>query len=84
METKIFLFALSTCVWCKKTKKLLDELGVKYDYADVDMLSGEERKNTLNELEKWNPRGSFPTLIINDKAILGYDEKRIREELQNG
>jgi len=48
------------------------------------MLSGEERKNTLEELEKWNPRGSFPTLIINDKAILGYDEKRIREELQNG
>ena len=35
METKIFLFALSTCVWCKKTKKLLDQFGVKYDYADV-------------------------------------------------
>ena len=29
---KITLYALSTCGWCKKTKKLLDDLGVEYHY----------------------------------------------------
>ena len=26
---KVMLYALSTCVWCKKTKKLLDKLDCK-------------------------------------------------------
>src|SRR5512139_2692142 len=37
---KITLYALSTCIWCKKTKDLLSDLGAKYDYAYVDLLKG--------------------------------------------
>ena len=38
------LYALSTCVWCKKTKQLLDDLGVEYDYVFVDLLEGADRE----------------------------------------
>ena len=34
---KVTLYALSTCGWCKKTKKFLDELGVEYEYVYVDL-----------------------------------------------
>ncbi|MDD5660242.1 MAG: glutaredoxin domain-containing protein [Actinomycetota bacterium] len=34
---KVMLYALSTCIWCRKTKMLLDELGIAYDYMDVDL-----------------------------------------------
>ena len=79
---KIMLYALSTCVWCKKTKNLLDELGVQYDYTHVDLLQGEERKNAIAAIQKWNPAGSVPTLILNDKrSILGFKENEIREAL---
>ena len=34
----VLLYALSTCHWCKKTRALLDELGVKYRYVYIDNL----------------------------------------------
>jgi len=80
---KVMLYALSTCVWCNKTKKLLNELGVEYDYTNVDLLGGEEEKAAMETVNKYNPSRSFPTLVINDKkAILGFNEKEIREALE--
>lgn len=78
---RIILFALSTCVWCGKTKKLLDELGLDYYYVDVDLLEGESREEALKEMERWNPKRSFPTLVINDRCIVGFDEQGIKEAL---
>jgi len=40
----IMLYALSTCGWCGKTKKLLDDLGVEYSYEYVDQLQGAEQE----------------------------------------
>ena len=45
---KIMLYALSTCGWCRKTRDLLESLGVEYDYVYVDLLSGEDRERTIN------------------------------------
>ena len=79
---KIMLYALSTCVWCKKTRKLLDDLGVDYHYVDVDLLIGEEKQNVKQEIMQWNPKCSFPTLVINNnKCIVGYKEQKIKEAL---
>jgi glutaredoxin-like protein NrdH len=78
----IMLYALSTCVWCQKTKKLLDDLGVEYDYEYVDQLHGDEREKAIQKITAWNPSCSFPTLIIdNEKYIAGYKENEIREAL---
>ncbi len=79
---KIILYALSTCGWCARTKDLLRELGVEFDYLYVDLLEGQEQDKVLNEVEKWNPKGSFPTLVIgNKKSIIGFREEDIREAL---
>ncbi|MDD4254606.1 MAG: glutaredoxin family protein [Methanofollis sp.] len=78
----IFLYALSTCGWCAKTKELLTTLGVAFDYVFVDMLPKDEMEQTYSEmLQTCNPLGSFPTLVINGKAIIGYQENEIREAL---
>jgi glutaredoxin-like protein NrdH len=77
----ILLYALSTCVWCKKTKQLLDQMGVEYDYVEVDLLQGEERTEATDEVKKLNPRCSFPTLSINGQCVVGYDEQKVKEAL---
>ena len=78
----IMLYALSTCVWCGKTRKLLDDLGVAYDYEYVDLLQGEEKQKTVQKIMVWNPACSFPTLVINDKnCIVGFKEDDIRKAL---
>jgi len=80
---KIVLYALSTCGWCARTKRLLNKLGVAYSYVDVDLLEWGERQSVLDEVGRWNPRRSFPRLVINDETcILGYDEQRIRGVLR--
>lgn len=78
----ITLYALSTCIWCKKTKELLTSLGVSFNYVYVDLLKGEDRASAIEEIKRYNPSTSFPTLVIGDKAIVGYKEKEIREALK--
>lgn len=80
---KVVLYALSTCGWCRKTKDFLSELGVTFDYVDTDLLVGKERDDTRREVQKWNPRCSFPTLVINNQqCIVGFDKDRIKEALK--
>jgi glutaredoxin-like protein NrdH len=81
MKGKITLYALSTCGWCAKTKELLKELGVDHSFVYIDLLPAEELETALQEVEKYNPRGSFPTLVIDEKVIVGYREEEIREAL---
>lgn len=79
---EVVLYALSTCGWCRKTKRLLDELGVAYRYVDVDMLSGDARGTASDDVKRWNPRCSFPTLVIRgEECIVGFDEAKIRRVL---
>jgi glutaredoxin len=54
---------------------------VKYEFTDVDLLDTEERAAILEDVRKWNPRCSFPTIIIGDKVIVGYREDEIKEAL---
>lgn len=75
----IMLYAISTCGWCKKTKKLLQELNVAYDYIDVDLLNRNEKKEIKKEVKECNPSLSYPTLKIDDQCILGFKEQEIRE-----
>ena len=76
----IVLYALSTCPWCRKTKKLLEDLGVEYYFGDVDLMSDAEKKDALVVIQKWNPSTSFPTMVIDDKiCIIGFQENVIKE-----
>jgi glutaredoxin-like protein NrdH len=74
------VYTLTTCGWCKKTKALMQELGVGYDYVDVDTLDQADIQALRPEIEKWNPACSFPTIVVDgSECIVGYDEDRIRE-----
>ncbi len=79
----IMLYGLSTCGWCLKTKQLLDELGVEYDYVFVDQLTGADRGKAVEEVSEWNASVSFPTVVINKSTgIVGYKETEIRKAVE--
>ncbi len=79
----VMLYALSTCGWCRKTRQLLSDIGVAYDYIYVDLLSGKDREEAMNAVKKWNPECSFPTLVINEnKCIVGFKEDEIKQSLK--
>ncbi len=80
-DKSIKIYSLSTCSHCKSTKKFLSDCSVMYDFVDVDLLEGEERKAILEDVKKFNPKCSFPTIIIGDKVIVGFKENVIKEAL---
>jgi glutaredoxin len=78
---QVKIYSLSTCSHCKATKKFLDECTIQYDFVDVDLTKGDERKAILEDVKKFNPKCSFPTIIIGQKVIVGYKENEIKEAL---
>jgi glutaredoxin-like protein NrdH len=79
---KVRLYALSTCGWCARTKQLLIDLGVEFSYLYVDQVGEAEREEAIEEVERWNPSLSFPTVVIGDTTVIvGFREDAIREAL---
>ncbi|MGC9434863.1 MAG: glutaredoxin family protein [Methanomicrobiales archaeon] len=77
---KVLLYTLSTCNWCRRTKELLKELNVGYSHLNVDLLPEDEMEAMIQDVTRWNPQGSFPTLVIDDETVIaGFREERIRE-----
>jgi glutaredoxin-like protein NrdH len=81
MGMKIKIFTLSTCSHCKAAKKFLNDHNVDYDCIDVDLLKGEYRQKVIDEVREYNPSLSFPTIVIEEKVIIGFKEEEIKEAL---
>ncbi|OGS45294.1 MAG: NrdH-redoxin [Elusimicrobia bacterium RIFOXYD2_FULL_34_15] len=78
----IMMYTLSTCVWCKKIKKYLKDLGVEYHYIDVDLLEGAEKEEVMQQMKEYTSEVSYPMLVINEKEyIIGYKPDEIKEKL---
>jgi glutaredoxin-like protein NrdH len=75
------MYTISTCSHCRAAKRLMSDLGVPFEYVDVDLLSGDERHAVMAEVRKINPSVSFPTIIIDETVIIGNREDKIREAL---
>ncbi len=81
---QVKLYAISTCGWCKKIKRFLQEHGIEYDCDDVDLLDGEEKEKAREQVARFNSRRSFPTLVVDEdenKVVVGFNEQRLREVL---
>jgi len=78
----LVLFALSTCGWCRKARNFLEGNEIAYRYVYLDQLEGDEQRAVLTEASNWNPKRTFPTLIIDDKdVIVGFDDSSYTEKL---
>jgi len=78
---KVKMYTLSTCSHCKAAKKFLSDLSVQYDCIDVDLLDAEEKATVLDEVRKYNPKLTFPTILCGDKVIIGFQDREIKEAL---
>ncbi len=76
------VYALSTCPWCKKVKRYLDDRNVEYDCIDVDLAKGEEQDKALKEVEKLTGKRAFPVTVINDQVIIGFKEDEFEGALK--
>jgi len=78
---KVFMYALSTCAWCKRTKQFLKDNDVEYEYVDVDLESPEEWRKITRELASRKSH-VYPTLLVDGRRLIkGFNLDEIREAL---
>jgi glutaredoxin-like protein NrdH len=75
-------YGLSTCQWCKKTRKFPEDPTASFDFVYVDKLTGQERARAIEQVRGWNSSVSFPTVVIdNDQCVVGYKPEKLKEVL---
>lgn len=77
----VMLYALSTCPYCRMTRKYLEENDVEFDLLEVDLLEGDERTAAIAKVKEISGGSSFPVIVIGDETIVGFNKKRIKELL---
>ena len=78
---QVKLYALSTCPYCRMTRRYLDENNVEYDVTEVDLLEGKEKDDAAAEVRRISGGASFPVVLVGDEVIVGFNKARIKELL---
>jgi glutaredoxin-like protein NrdH len=80
---KVMMYAISTCAWCKMTKKFLNDSDIDYEYVDVDLSSEADHEKIRQEITRLGAPPSYPTLIVDDKTVItGFRKDKIKEALE--
>lgn len=69
-EHSVFVFALSTCGWCKRTKEFFRENDVAFEYVDVDKCSMEEKREIGRRLKELDASLGFPVTVVDDEVVI--------------
>jgi glutaredoxin 3 len=76
-DTNIIVYGAPWCAFCHTAMHYFDQLGVKYNYIDVD----KEPAKGMEAVEKSGQRG-IPVLDIAGDIVIGFDRPRIDAALK--
>jgi len=80
---RVLMYAISTCAWCKMTKKFLKDNDVEYEYVDVDLASDEDHEKIREDVVSKGAEPSYPTIIVDGKTVItGLRKDKIKEALE--
>lgn len=70
-DRKLVLLALSTCGFCKRAIRFLNDNGFSYSYIYVDKMEPEVKEQLKEEFRgSFTERLLYPALIINETEVL--------------
>jgi glutaredoxin len=81
MPQNITLYGLMSCAHCKELRELLMDRNIPFETIYIDLLTGDERSDTLRDLRRINPEVTFPTLVVGEKIIVGFKKDEIDRAL---
>lgn len=82
ISDKPIMYALTTCQHCKNTRKFLEEQGIDAIIIYLDEFSGKKRTELMEKVRTYNPRGTFPVVLVpGGKVVVGYRKQLLKEAL---
>ena len=76
MSDPVFVYALSTCPWCRKAKQYFEENDVVFEAVDVDLLEDDESDRLAGEACELSGSRAYPVVKIGAEVIVGYAPER--------
>jgi|AGTN01.2.fsa_nt_gi Glutaredoxin and related proteins len=80
---KVSMYTLSTCPWCRKTKKFFSDRKIPFDFVDYDLAGEEMQDKIASEMMKHTGHISFPFVRIDDVVVIGYNPERYEQLLKS-
>lgn len=77
----VHLYALSTCPYCRMTKRYLDENEVAYELTEVDLLEGDEKQAAIDKVKGLSGGTSFPVLVAGEEVVVGFNKSKMADVL---
>ena len=81
MADEVFVYALSTCPWCRKTKQWFTDSRIPFESVDVDALPDDEADEAADKAYELSGGRRFPVVVINGEVIVGYSPDKFLEHL---
>ena len=82
ISDKPVMYALTTCQHCRNTLRFLGEKGVEPTVIYLDEFTGTLRADLMEKVRAYNPRGTFPVLIVpGGKVVVGFRKQLLQEAL---
>ena len=82
VSDKPIMYALTTCLHCKNTKKFLEENKFDVIVIHLDDYCDSDRSDLMEKVRKYNPRGTFPVVLMpNGKVIVGFRKVLLQEAM---
>lgn len=76
------MYTLHTCLHCAHLKVFLEERGIEHKLIYVDDFDTDVRREVMEMVRHFNPRGSFPTLVLPDRrVVVGFRQRLVCEAL---
>ncbi len=76
---EVFVYALSTCPWCRKTKQWFTDSQIPFESIDVDQLKGDEQDAAADKAQELSGGRRFPVTVINGQVVVGYNPDKFQE-----
>ena len=73
---EVIVYSTSTCPWCVRLKKFLDDNNVQYKNYDV-AFDTDAREELLSKTGQF----AVPVIDIDGNLAVGFDEKWLKEKL---
>ena len=83
MPDDVFVYALSTCPWCRKTKKWLEDGKIEFEWVDVDTLPQEQQNEMADKAYELSGGRRYPVVVINGEVVVGYSPDKFLEHLKS-
>jgi len=75
------IYALSTCLWCKKSKIYFEEHKIPFVSVDYDKQAADRQREMMEEMRGAGCTGSFPFIKIGSACVQGYDPEEFEKLL---